>query len=42
MKKTLQDFQGRALKNLEKIKGGGSSSGIDRDKVNRPKPGKQG
>lgn len=40
MKKSLQDYQGRALKNLEKIKGGGESPVIDRDKVRRPKPGK--
>lgn len=40
MKKSLKDYQGRALKNLEKIKGGGSTAGIDRDKVRRPKAGK--
>ena len=40
MKKTLKDYQGRALKNLEKIKGGGNPV-IDRDKVRRPKPGKE-
>ncbi|WP_262894944.1 hypothetical protein [Salegentibacter maritimus] len=40
MKKSLKDYQGKALKNLDKIKGGGSSV-IDRDKVRRPKPGKK-
>lgn len=39
MKKSLKDFKDRALKNLNKIKGGGDG-GIDRDKVIRPKPGK--
>ena len=40
MKKSLQEFKPRALKNLEKIKGGGEQRGVDRDKVLRPKPGK--
>lgn len=40
MKKSLQDFKSRALKNLEKIKGGGTQGGIDRDKVKRPTQGK--
>ncbi|WP_262710271.1 MULTISPECIES: hypothetical protein [Antarcticibacterium] len=41
MKKSLQDFKPRALKNLEKIKGGtGGGGAIDRDKVRRPKQGK--
>lgn len=41
MKKSLKDFKSRALRNLNKIKGGGdhSVSVIDRDKVRRPKPG---
>lgn len=39
MKKTIKDFRDRALPNLNKIKGGGG--GIDRDKVIRPKPGKE-
>lgn len=39
MKKTIKDFKGRALQNLNKIKGG--EGGIDRDKVIRPKPGKE-
>jgi hypothetical protein len=39
MKKALKDYQGRALKNLEKIKGGGKPV-IDRDKVRRPRPGR--
>jgi len=40
VEKTLQDYQGKALKNSEKIKGIGSTVGIDRDKVRRPNPGK--
>lgn len=40
MKKTVKDFKERALPNLNKIRGGGSGGGIDRDKVLRPKPGK--
>lgn len=39
MKKSLKDFKARALKNLEKIKGGGTE-GIDRDKIRRPQAGK--
>lgn len=38
MKKSLKDYRGRALKNLEKIKGGGDTV-IDRDKVRRPRLG---
>lgn len=40
MKKPLKDFKTRALKDLERIKGGGTE-GIDRDKVRRPQPGKK-
>ena len=38
MKKSLKDYKGRALKHLNKIKGGGDDAVIDRDKVRRPKP----
>lgn len=40
MKKVLKDFERRALKNLEKIRGGGDDGPIDRDKIKRPKIGK--
>lgn len=40
MKKSLKDFKGKALKNLNKIKGGGEAV-IDRDKIRIPKPGKR-
>lgn len=39
MKKVLKDFKGRALKNLDKIRGGGDDGPIDRDKIKRPKAG---
>ena len=39
MKKSLKDYRNRALKNLEKVKGGGENV-IDRDKVRRPTPGR--
>lgn len=36
MKKSIADFQERALKNMSKIKGGGDGATIDRDKVKLP------
>jgi len=41
MKKKLKDFKGRALKNLNQIKGGGEDAPIDRDKIKVPKVGKR-
>lgn len=42
MRKSLNDFRSRALKNLNKVKGGGEEDGgIDRDKIRLPKPGKK-
>lgn len=41
MKKKVEDFRTRALKNLDKIRGGGADSPIDRDKVRTPKFGKR-
>lgn len=41
MKKALKEFEGRALKNLDKIRGGGDDGPIDRDKIRTPKPGKK-
>lgn len=41
MKKSLKDFQERALMNLEKIQGGGEAGPIDRDKIKYPKPGRK-
>ncbi len=40
MKKELKDFKGRVLPNLHKIKGGGDDGVIDRDKIRRPKNGR--
>ncbi len=40
MKKALKDYKGRALKNLDKIRGGGDDAPIDRDKIKTPKVGK--
>ncbi|MDT0677789.1 hypothetical protein [Autumnicola musiva] len=40
MKKSLEDYRNRAVKNIDRIKGGGDGSVLDRDKVRRPKPGK--
>lgn len=41
MKKKIEEFRKKALPNLNKITGGGSDAPIDRDKVKRPKPGKE-
>jgi len=41
MKKELKSFKGRALKNLNQIKGGGDDAPIDRDKIKVPKVGKR-
>jgi len=41
MKKVLKDFEGRALKNLDKIRGGGDDGVIDRDKMKIPKTGRR-
>lgn len=41
MKKTLKDFEARAFKNLEKIKGGGNDGPVDRDKIKIPSVGKR-
>lgn len=38
MKKTLKDYQGKALKIWRKLKAG--KPVIDRDKVRRPRPGR--
>ncbi|MDX1279542.1 MULTISPECIES: hypothetical protein [Flavobacteriaceae] len=37
MKKKMEEFKSRALKDLTKIKGGGDDGPIDRDKIKRPK-----
>lgn len=34
MKKTMKDYRKRAIKNLEKIRGGGDGT-IDKDKIKR-------
>ncbi|WP_281502446.1 hypothetical protein [Arenibacter sp. S6351L] len=39
MRKKMEDFKKRALKNLTKIKGGGDDGPIDTDKIKRPKRG---
>ncbi|WP_262888045.1 hypothetical protein [Arenibacter sp. 6A1] len=37
MRKKIEDYKKRALKNLTKIKGGGDIDGpIDKDKIRRP------
>ena len=41
MKKELKDYRGRAIKNLNQIKGGGDDGPIDRDKIKVPKAGKR-
>ncbi|PTX43573.1 hypothetical protein C8P64_2102 [Christiangramia gaetbulicola] len=41
MKKALKDYRGRAIKNLNQIKGGGDEGPIDRDKLKVPKAGKR-
>tara|TARA_R110000868_G_scaffold120284_4_gene319350 strand:- start:145 stop:270 length:126 start_codon:yes stop_codon:yes gene_type:complete len=38
MRKKMEDFKKRALKNLTKIKGGGDGP-IDTDKIKKPKRG---
>ncbi|SHJ63362.1 hypothetical protein SAMN04487911_12826 [Arenibacter nanhaiticus] len=39
MKKKLEDYKKRALRNLTKIKGGGEDGPIDRDKIRKPRNG---
>tara|TARA_R110000850_G_scaffold136380_1_gene257500 strand:+ start:106 stop:234 length:129 start_codon:yes stop_codon:yes gene_type:complete len=39
MRKKMEEFKKRALKNLTKIKGGGGDGPIDTDKIKRPKRG---
>lgn len=41
MRKTMKDYKERAIKNLEKIRGGGCGDGtIERDKIKRFGKGK--
>lgn len=41
MKKELKDYKSRAIKNLNRIKGGEVAGPIDRDKLKIPKAGKR-
>ncbi|MFD2789288.1 hypothetical protein KCTC52924_01967 [Arenibacter antarcticus] len=36
MRKKMEEFKSRALKDLTKIKGGGEDGPIDTDKIRRP------
>ena len=35
MRKTMKDYRNRAIKNLDKIRGGGGDGTIDKDKIKR-------